>query len=76
MYRCLVLAIDWQTISRRMALVTQDRQYKMGIQMMASLGDAVVQQRCERVYRSADQDGRCRSLHHLMNLDEETRGWQ
>ena len=48
----------------------------MGILKTAGLGDAVAQQRCERVHRSADQGGRCRSLHHLMNLDEETRGWQ
>jgi hypothetical protein len=44
----------------------------MGILKTAGLGDADVQQRYERAHLNADQDGRYRSLHHLMNLDEET----
>ena len=59
-------------ISRRKALEIQDHQDKMGILKTAGLGDADVQQRYERAHLNADQDGRYRSLHHLMNLDEET----
>ncbi|MFY9346515.1 MAG: hypothetical protein WAO93_02080, partial [Orrella sp.] len=72
MHQFLVPAIYFQTTSRRKALEIQDHQYKMGILKTAGLGDADVKQRYERAYLNADQDGRYRSLHHLMNLDEET----
>jgi hypothetical protein len=67
-----MLANDWETTSRRMALVIQDRQRKTGIRVTANLVDAGVPQRYEHVHRSADQYGRFRSLHHLMNLEKKT----
>jgi hypothetical protein len=72
MRRFVMPAIDLEMTSRRKVLETQDRQHKKGILKKAGLVDAGVLQRCERVHRNADQDGRYRSLHHLMNLDEET----
>jgi hypothetical protein len=72
MRRFVMLAIDLQMTSRRKVLETQDRRHKMDILKTAGLGDADAQKRYERAHRNADQDGRYRSLHHLMNLDEET----
>jgi hypothetical protein len=72
MRRFVMPAIDLEMTSRRKALETQDRQHKKGILKKAGLVDADEWKRYERVHRNADQDGRYRSLHHLMNLDEET----
>ena len=72
MRRFVMPAIDLQMTSRRKVLETQDRQHKMGIPKPAGLGDADVQQRYEHAHQNADLYGRNRSLHHLMNLDEET----
>jgi hypothetical protein len=72
MRRFVMPAIDLQMTSRRKVLEIQDRQYKMGILKTAGLGDADVRKRYERAHLNADQDDRYRSLHHLMNLDEET----
>jgi len=72
MRRFVMPAIDLQMTSRRKVLETQDRRHKMDILKTAGLGDADAQKRYERAHRNADQDGRYRSLHHLMNLDEET----
>jgi hypothetical protein len=72
MRRFVMPAIDLEMTSRRKVLETQDRQHKKGILKKAGLVDADEWKRYERVHRNADQDGRYRSLHHLMNLDEET----
>jgi hypothetical protein len=72
MRRFVMPAIDLQMTSRRKVLEIQDRQHKMGIPKTANLVGSDAQQRCEHVHRNADQDGRYRSLHHLMNLDKET----
>jgi hypothetical protein len=65
-------AIDLQMNSRRKVLETQDRRHKMDILKTAGLGDADVWKRYERAHPYVDQDGRYRSLLHLINLDEET----
>ena len=72
MRRFVMPAIDLQMTSRRKVLETQDRRHKMDILKTAGLGDADVRKRYERAHLNADQDDRYRSLHHLMNLDEET----